>query len=320
MTYLGSGTYGCVFSPPLQCKKHPNEKQQQSSKHVVGKVFINKHAFQDEYKNFKYMTEFVDKRSEFTVHMKAECIVKPTTLNAPTDKCTTFKGTEHQIIYPNHGDDLLIYAQNNHGNVKAFLKLVKALAPVFKGLETMARAQVIHSDIKPANMLYNPVQKRVVLIDYGLVTPFKDILGPSHNSIKGATYMYFPLEFKLVHNRKISTKQLADLLDKAHGGKAHTFFDTLDINISNELSRLVSQNSKDTRIIPEKIDVYSLGITIAEIMHMMLPTEGVKFTRYDKIKLALIKNMIRDMVRLNPAERLNPKEIARIYRKIVGMI
>lgn len=317
MAYLGSGTYGCVFTPPLECSGNDGIINNGKSKHV-GKVFLNKHAFQDEHKSFKFMNYFVDPKSEFTVPMTASCVVKPTTMNAPTDKCTTFKGTERQIIYPNHGNDLLMYAKNNRGNVKAFFKLIKALAPIFKGLETMARAQVVHSDIKPANMLYNSVQKRVVLIDYGLVTTFNDILGPVHNSVKDATYQYFPPEFKLVKNRKTVPK-LVELLDKAHRGKAREFFDTLDINISNELSRLVDCNKK-TLIIPDKIDVYSLGIAIAEIMHLMLPKEGVKLTRFDKIKLALIKNMLRDMIRLNPEERASPSEIANIYRRTIEMI
>jgi hypothetical protein len=314
-TFLGNGTYGCVFTPPLECK---DKTQGVTKPKHVGKVFLDKHAFQDEHKSCRNMMQ-ADPSSEFTVPIASTCIVKQTTL--PKDEqvppmCSSFKGSEHQIIYPNHGDDLLHFAKKHRGKPKAFFKLVKAFAPVFKGLQTLERAEIVHSDIKPANMLYNPGKNSIVLIDYGLVTPFQDIMGPDHNSLKDAEYMYFPPEFKLVIAKQ-TQKTMAAALDAAHRGKSLEFFDTFNVDTHKELLRLL--NARDILKMPNKIDVYSLGISIAEIMMLMVPN-GVSLTRIDKMKLLLVKNMIRDMIRLNPQERASPQEIAKIYRNVANIL
>lgn len=313
-SFLGNGTYGCVFTPPLDCKNSPPI----NPKHV-GKVFLNKHAFKEEYKSYKYMTDYVDTKSQFTVPMSTSCTVKPKTLDhIEINKCASFEGSERQIVYPNHGYDLLHYAKKHRGDPKAFFKLIKALAPIFKGLETMERAQVVHSDIKPGNMLYNPVQQRVVLIDYGLVTPFSEIYGKSHNELKHAFYMYFPPEFKLVIPKQFSN-HLVQSLDNAHHGQAQTFFDAFHIDVHSELSKLSHARDKLPSLL-NKIDIYSLGISIAEIMNIIIYSKDVQLTRMDKMKMLIVKNMIRHMIRINPQERANPSEIAKIYRECIMIL
>lgn len=327
--FLGNGSYGCVYTPPLKCKNALTSGQK--TKGMVGKVFFADAGFDEEVAMIKFVKEYVDPQSEFTIAMTDTCTIqkphrKKMLVNAPSD-CTNLQGNESQLIYPNGGNDLKAFAKRYKNNPNAFFRLFKAMHPVFRGLVIMASKGVVHSDIKPANMLYHHRSKRVVLIDFDLMKKYHTLYTPMDTHIKDADYMYFPPEYKIqVHGGNIDHRALLESYVERfrHLGSAQAFFERFNVSLEDDLANLLSKKKrrtkKDAQRFYEYVDVYSLGIALAEIMRSMQFLEPEGLSKSVRAKLALVKHLIHHMIRPNPYERWHPKQVYATYQELLGML
>jgi serine/threonine protein kinase len=339
--FLGNGSYGCVFSPPLTCNKGERENEEKPIPiPMVGKVFFTDEYFRSELELIKFVKKTVDPESKFTMPLSATCAIarphpKETVSTAP-EACKSFQGREKQFIYPDGGNDLKHFALKNKRKPKAFFKLFKALRPIFEGLVTMTQKQVAHCDIKPDNILYNPKTKRTILIDYGLMTTFDNMYKDIHgsDSLKDADYMYFPIEFKMhsllrlaSSSRQLNHNTLLRSFKEsyAHVGDPALFFNIFHVDLVRDIKTLCHSKTPKGFYHTSKlslIDVYAFGITLAEIMRTMrlAQFEATDYTKYDGLKLILIKQLVHHMIRPNLYERWFPEQCLAYYDEIIKLL
>lgn len=350
--YLGSGTYGCVFTPPLKCKdKTMNAKLRPG---LVGKVFFYKNDFKEERDIMKTVSSKVDPKGDFTVKYVGDCeIAKPKkgalSGASPSGKCSNFRGTEHQILYPDGGMDIKTFVKQNKRSPTKFLELFKGMAPVFKGLKVLHEKGLVHNDIKAANMLYNTQTKRAIMIDYGMMSSYKTVYA-DFNDVNNATYMYYPPEFRMFNKliaargtprgsaRAPSLPTLASLLEFYETAFApiepKELFGVFGVNLTRDLKTALHLMQGAVRRphvrktfvehLVDRIDVYSLGVTLATIMHdMKLLGQRVlekKLNNKQKLAILMIKILVGHMIRPNPFERWTSTMVCNFAMDIIATL
>lgn len=322
--YLGNGTYGCVLKPPLDCRKNMHHVHTKTT-HFVGKVFATKDVYETEKKSLIRIKTDVDPEGTFTLPLTNACqIRKPTARDLDPDApegCRYFRGDEYQVVYPDGGMDLHKYAEQYKDDPKAFIKLFKMMANVMQGLVKLSKRRIVHSDIKPQNMLLNSRVKRVSLIDFGLMLDYDELYRADMNSIKDANYMYFPLEFKL-HVCKATTKEA--LLAAFNGSYNKSLFQAFNIDVDQELEAILATIEKgryaSKPIMYNRVDVFSMGMALADIMKTMRLLEGDPGSKADMLKLELIKDLVHHMIRLDARQRWDPNRVYERYQTILRLI
>lgn len=199
---LGTGTYGCVFSPSLPCVKTKLRSK------GVGKIFkSSKQDAQDE-KNFTDKVTRFDMDGRFSNRIMYECNVSKgditkTDLHNNKYKClmlddesSSKKGPYmHQLIYEKQGLDLnQVYSSDNFSiytdtSLKGFINLAE-------GLVKMEKHSFCHRDIKPENILVTDNQQ-YIYIDFGISQDYNLVYNDDEAFTFASNYIYFPFEFRL---------------------------------------------------------------------------------------------------------------------------
>jgi serine/threonine protein kinase len=209
MVYVAEGTYGCVYRPPIKCKT--------GKKYTTGKVskLMTRRAAKKEIEEYKFI-KIVDKKKQFYPGPPIDCEVDE--IDAAREmaqgECKLFNEN------PNINDyKLLIYNDGGY-DLEKFTKmhLDSYLAPnqqeqtdlfffnafnLFEGLRLFLKNDLLHHDIKPQNIVFDPATYRFNYIDFGLAEK-KSVL--ASEIISETTYENFhwsyPLEFGFLNYSK----------------------------------------------------------------------------------------------------------------------
>lgn len=345
---LGQGTYGCVFGPALACqqKKIPSTS--------VSKVFSleNESNIQDEIRIAQIMND-VDPESEFTVKYYGTCDIdlNKVTENI-TNKCDVVNFRKYkeyhmkvpQIIYANGGMDLdqlcTAYALKHR---VVFDDLIISMIRVMKGIATICKKRFAHFDIKPANMLYNEKERRMYLVDFGLAQKITGIDIADIDFMMSASYLYYPPEFRIMSrilngipvsdvptqflNDTISNSGYVERYASSADRFAHPFVSTLNF-VEKDLRAMVvrAQNNHvaftkafKTKYL-YKIDVYSFGMTMLEVIYTLshnTNTKGIAFHVKNHTFVHEFKDLLRDMVSVDPEKRPSAKDA---YKRAAALV
>lgn len=202
--FLGSGTYGCVFDPPLQCKQKRRNKTPISkpTSRYIGKVFTNLDEYEIEKRLMEMIQKDIDPENIFTVPYLEACeISKPTSddMKDVTEDCAYLSGKqEKQIVYENGGVDLDKIAPHIN-TFSAFVKIIKSMSPIFQGIVILQSKGYVHNDVKPGNILYDRKSKTCKLIDFGMMEKASDLF-QQEDTVKDTPYMCYPIEYKLFNS------------------------------------------------------------------------------------------------------------------------
>jgi serine/threonine protein kinase len=153
-TYIGSGSYGCVYRPALRCI---GEKERREG---ISKLQLYKDSVA-EYRKNQSILEDDDK----SYHCKPN--LKGITLN---QSCP--KGDLGMIVYPDYGEPLssfvnMIVRTKGSDRNTHIKNLVTGLSEIFRGIDTMNDNNKYHRDIHSGNILIDK-DGRFRIIDYGL--------------------------------------------------------------------------------------------------------------------------------------------------------
>lgn len=336
MPFVASGTYGCVFKPPLRCKANTQEKIKHSKKDSIGKVF----GEVSDYYNEKQILDFIsnlDPDGEFTVPLEGSCVIEDILRdNDQVYKCPLIdkrmavsksksarKSSEelqdtktksyYQLVYSYGGKSLGQLIKTRRGTMATFVKLLKASIPIIKGIQKMTEMKVVHQDIKEDNVLWNG--NKLLLIDFGLASSFSDVYTKQNHNVLTFDYPYFPPEYKLFaykfkaieeYHRAYSAN--FKYMFKANG-KFHDLYDIITkhfgIDVKTELTMSMTEGS--TVFDCSKIDIYGLGIVLLD-MFIWCKLVNTKYCRRvckQATVISLIKELLKGMIHPHSIKRIS---------------
>jgi serine/threonine protein kinase len=332
--YVAEGTYGCVLAPAVNCRKKVNTTK-------VSKVFIKNTAAKEE-ENIQNIIKTIDPKNEFTVKMSNTCSINIDSFpQAQTDKCKRLGKTKettsvfNQIVYENGGDSLQkVIKYYNFEDVVMFME------PLFYGLTVLEKKMVCHMDIKPANIVFNASNNKMSLIDFGLSHSYKTMFHDNDNmSVIGSQYEYFPLEMRAVYEEYMDPSFLSKKQTMINIGQSlirvlgyvpivpiHTLRDVPEFaaewyktiqmveNYDKYIGMFFQQCKRKNSTIRDmctttanKVDVYSLGVTLFELFCRCAQMQHVNIKRY-QLFYTRVFILIRYMIHPNPLERPTPKQ------------
>lgn len=319
MPFVASGSYGCIFRPHLKCK---NKKVY---KNGVGKVFEDDTEFLIE-KILLEKIQKLDPEHKFTLVTLDSCKTDANT--RPSDginNCELMdmekKKEYNQLIIEYGGKSLETLFLRKASSPRAFLKVFRALQPLFEGLVMLSENKMIHQDIKPDNIMLH--KNKLYLIDFGIMSHYENVYVPK-NTLLTADYPYFPPEYKLFDKKNVRSAHhfktqflnnfMYTIFISGRNVNIPVLIEThMGINYDQELEELYkSFDPSSAKKHVNKIDSYQLGITLfmlyfASNLHIEHPHQGVK---------DLIKNMIQP----NVHKRYTIKEAYDAYMDIKGEI
>lgn len=264
MPLIGEGSYGKVYRPPKPCKSVHKSRSKLAK---VGKVFKKDYSYKEEYQTMSEVKK-LNSGNEFTIPMLYAC---------PEVK---------QIVYADGGQDLYDYMNMHAPRHSAFIKLVEQMRYVCRGIIKLQTHDYVHMDIKVENLVYNG--KKLYLIDFGLMKHKSKIYG----SLYEFDYPTDPPEFK----RYLSKDRFVARFKKNfQGTNLLLHIGTYYKDMEKDLKSLLSHPSYPT----DKIDVYSLGIVIAQLY---------RWYRRSGPVLPGIESIIVGMICMDPSRRLTANE------------
>lgn len=200
--FLGQGTYGCVFSPPPDClgSSPPPALPQKKNKAYIAKVFFDKSELQDELKIYTDIMEAVDPRHTFTPRVFVSCVTDQASVPRNQKKqCAHDIQGKYQLILENRGMDgkqLLASPALEKTKMAVFFRNASVVA---EGVRRMHEKNIVHHDIKPANLLFDPKKPhRVTLIDFGVATPKSSVYNVDRREFHCHEYLFYPPEYAFI--------------------------------------------------------------------------------------------------------------------------
>lgn len=317
---IGEGSYGCVIKPELKCDSDKQIITKNNSKNNISKLFEKKKNYINEFKLAKKMSKIDPSGKNMLIPTYGcassyENIISNTNdIKYNCDLDIYNYNNYYHLVMPYGGKDMDDYFRENKTNCKEFLNIIK---PLFEAVKLLIDKKYCHQDIKFYNVLVSP-QKKAMLIDYGLMKPFKDIYNIEKNGSRlKYTYAPHPPEYKLLYYfdydvntfiseviinlKKIKEVYLykyisqKDIYDKLH--KMYNKYHSLAKN-KTELSKILFKFA-------DKMDVYSIGIIF------------VKMNKY--IDCNNYKDLINKLIEFDPELRISCENTIRELNKMIKM-
>lgn len=319
---LGEGSYGCVVSQPLKCsdKEKMITGKKQLEPNQVAKLFYNKDDYRDEVRLSKLVKKIDPSETKLLIPTSA-CAISKHTLEKPENvnaimKCEKitnqdseyqyYENTNQSIIpnkvwqlkmpYAGVNIDKALDEYKNRITVKSFMKM---MTPVFEALVLLKDHNLVHQDIKLDNVLVN--KKKALLIDFSLMLPFKEIYTMSNYYRLKRKYRPFPPEYYLTslvmkYGSELNGVETQSVLKKTISEKYHhhiekiahyfePFYTSDELHQHKEYKSLLSAIIKNIDVMrkyADKIDIYSVGILIADLSkyHIKSPLTNAEFVEF----------------------------------------
>lgn len=304
---LGEGSFGCVLSPPINCKKSSKYLDNYVSKLITLHDRSDINDINNEY-NINIAIKKIDPKMKYFTTIIDKCILKKGNKRpdlkfvmhkrkSEPDKCLVKKNKKTiNLIMKNAGlnlDDVLIYKKYKYARLLLRQNFRNIVYHLIKGIDMLHNGHIVHHDIKPDNfgLKINNETVNITYLDFGMSELKKGIDKRLNNLSRSAygTPGYIAPDMYLISTivKYLDVYDLEDFVDK-------NFKNRLINNIyasikTNEISYQKSINlnkvtlhypSKDLR--KAKIDFGNYNIIDKEQISMM----------YNKFLKLIIQNKI----------------------------
>ena len=238
---IGRGTYGCIYSPkldtlqPCSIGNTPEDK-----KNYITKVISYDNAI-DEIKYSDLITSNISNWKDYFIIPNEICLIAPDSTN---DERNNFENCKQTIQIPYSGfpitispplltkdipsdqkgfyyvalnmkkadEDLdgLLNSKNIDISSLDFQELLESMLPLFEGINKLAENEIVHQDIKLANIVFHKKDKKMYLIDVGLSLKHHETF--QNPNLHLFSYFIWPVDWKFGFIAKKTGKDIANVL------------------------------------------------------------------------------------------------------------
>jgi serine/threonine protein kinase len=338
---IAQGSYGCVFRPALKCS---DETKRQDG--VVSKMLTTNEAKKEINEN-KVINK-IDETNLYHLPPPKICKAEIEHFSEPgISRCKVIRGRSRNkfsiLQYKDGGIELGTFLQesktnnffSNEKNIKNFFF---SMYNLFVGLDDMYNNDFIHSDIKTQNIVYDPDKMKFNFIDFGLSGTVNKLLQKS-NSIWGVGYFCYPYEVNLLEYdnyyylknpetifwfpRLLNTlyvRSYAKTIDNKIFYNGSIYKPTWENpNILETYKSLVETLSFDklSKEIVRKIDVFSMGIVLADVLGVITNKKinATQISSTSKTLFRSLHSLILNMVNPLYTTRFNATQVLEYYEK-----
>jgi serine/threonine protein kinase len=305
--FLSKGSYGCVYSPPINCDKKSLIKYDES---FVGKIFGKDNDMIDEKKQYDILRK-VDPKSEFTVKLQQSCAISLKNFSASDLKKSTCKlranQKYHQIIMK-RGITIDEYYKKRSFKISTDIHKMMNLVD---GLIQFSKHKLIHRDIKPDNLIH--MNDKFYFIDYGMMTTFNKVFSKTELYLMKASYIYFPPEFLLYTTNQLNTyvsnipTSIKNLLSRVNVSSTNE----LDKELNNLLEIKITAKKPQRDV--NKIDIFSFGITFLQMMSNYRSEEYAMNSLHQDFVIILKR-----CISFNVNERCTAIELKKMFKSFIN--
>jgi serine/threonine protein kinase len=284
-TTVGSGSYGIVFSPPIN---NSSLEMSNNKDDLVGKVLLTDDEIEiaQEWEASEYLQEIDPQHKYFVypikkVHLEAQDLIKhakkPLKSINPSMKVT-------QFIMVNGGPSMRSIARQK---CLSFDNIIDCILQSAQCIKVLQNNNFIHQDIHLGNIVNKDGKHR--LIDFGLMITSSQYYTP-FNALLNEEYAISPPEYRLLQTDKQNNSNInfeQELLAKYIGiqteGLNDVFKNRYFIMSYNYLVRSLKNNDPFSYLKKiksyNKADIYSLGVCLIEMLSYLddksVPSEFV---------------------------------------------
>jgi hypothetical protein len=172
---IASGTYGCVFYPGLACEgasRQPNTVSKLMSEENANEEYDESALVRVAASTLGPLT-----RDMFILPMQAPCVparLALTDLKGVRDVCPKFRDinttrADLRILTQEYGGIALNTIDLDRADHRTFARITSGLIDLLYAVRQLNLRGVLHGDVKAANVVFNPADGKVRLIDWGFV-------------------------------------------------------------------------------------------------------------------------------------------------------
>lgn len=261
--FIAEGSYGCVFRPALSCMRDGGDSDRDNDKKGIGKVFQSDIEYRDELANFKLLSKEINSQNIFSPRFIKHCAIDALTMSPQQvhefKKCHFVDGTSKTKIktkkgkkeFKNHSplftspspspkyasDSSHKYSQivMEDGGLTLteqstnFFNIFFNSKSLFEGIAILQKHEKSHLDIKDDNIVYDKTMNRMLLIDYGFMTSYKNVYT---NVALSTNYSLYPPEFRFAEFvlNEMSSKSAGHIQDRVEGEILNPLFDGITVD------------------------------------------------------------------------------------------
>lgn len=200
---LGMGTYGCGFSPALECSD--KKGREWTRKKTIGKIFFRA---ADAEKELEYANHArrLDPEQRFFLYPSDICSVSQSTYQRQGDKRCRVPKTDDlkQLLLTNGGKSLHDFLDKRRGKSLSRGEVLRLVQRLFTAVDVLSKGGVVHQDIKPQNVVLNN-KDGIKIIDWGLSRTRDEMFDPERNvmfhdqdELLPFTYALSPPEYRIL--------------------------------------------------------------------------------------------------------------------------
>ena len=308
--YVARGGFGCVFRQAVPCTK--GEK----GTGYVSKLFEDADTAEEELRMHRDTVHRIDPTGFFTLRLASSCKIDTTAIErkefARCDFVLPRNSTElTQIVYQDGGIDLTQATKS-----VPFEHIFQALGSILTGIKILQKHNICHLDINPQNMVFNPLTGKLKLIDFGISTKLSNMLKYTEGNalLYEPGYFIYPPEFTVIYNEN---NQWADYTIDTNFSTAISKAGDLtslkrDPNITPGIKTMLTDIENSTKepcddalqFQPEKIDIYSMGISIFLMFIEAYKNKQTSFKENGEFYYHVLR-LCREMIRCSPSRRMS---------------
>tara|TARA_B100000900_G_scaffold107971_2_gene89907 strand:+ start:1746 stop:2873 length:1128 start_codon:yes stop_codon:yes gene_type:complete len=342
---IGEGSSTCIFRPNLPCK---NKKIDIDEK-TISKLFLEKPEKLLKEIKFNEKISKLPKSKEWSItlynHCEAPDYETIRKVEPDIDKCLKnnrqSKLENFDTLYGPYGGVSMdtafntLFVGESFKDEKIFIDkfktFMKECNSLFLGLNVMYKNKIIHYDIKPGNITYT--DNKYKYIDFGISTTFnnkKEIEERALNEF-GTDRIYIYYSFDILYLYASKPKLYLEKYGKSRRNYdilkdiQEVIFDRNYDLIHDELLNLALNNGLNERQTIEKLDTYSLGITISKLLfdniikNLDYLNDGQLIYKIKEIvnypSFIPFLNLLKRMTEPISTERISPVDAYKLYKK-----